>query len=179
MENSLLSPKQAGFRKNYGIYDPLIDLTSFIHHSFNNSSVTLCIYVDLAKAFNSLDTSILFYKLEKLGFKGNMLELLRSYIVGRRQVTLFDNTESSSGIISHGVAQGSVLEPLLFSIYMNNLPNVFKIMNTRMYADDTVLFCEIKKGQWKEKIKEVNKELESFSEWCKANFLTINVQKTR
>lgn len=92
---------------------------------------------------------------------------------------MFDGTKSSSESISHGVAQGSVLGPLLFSIYINDLPNVFKILNDRMYADDTVLFCEIKKGDGEKRIKEVNNELSIFSEWCKKFFLTINVQKTR
>lgn len=132
MKNSLLSPRQTGFRKFFGIYDPLIELTSYVHHGFNNGSSVLYIYVDLAKAFNSLDNRILLYKLERLGFKENILEVLANYVIGRKQIILFDDTTSSSGTISHRVAQGSVLGPLLFSVYMNDLPCIFRVLNIGM-----------------------------------------------
>lgn len=180
MENSLLSPKQSGFRKNYGIYDPTIDLVSFIHNSFNQRLNVLCIYIDMAKAFNSLDVNILLEKLYSLGFEGKELELLKSYSTQRKQITIFDGMVSSSGTVEYGVAQGSVLGPLLFSIYFNDLPNIFNKLQIRMYADDAVLYSAFDgSAKLDEFIAEVNAELDLFSIWCRANLLTVNTSKTK
>lgn len=179
-EFQLLSDKQAGFRKNYGIHDPTIDLLDFIHRSFNNRKQVLCIFIDMAKAFNSLSIPILLCKLKKLGFDGNMYNLLKSYSEERRQVTNFNGSISSSELVDFGVAQGSVLGPLLFSVYMNNLPLIFSKLNIRMYADDTVLFCEIDiKSNYKQVAQQINEELSSFEQWCRANLLTVNTDKSK
>lgn len=138
--NNLFSAKEAGFRRYYSVHDSLIDLIDFINRSFNEGKFVLCIYADLAKAFNSLNNSILINNLDKLGFKSNVLELLKSYTSGRAQVTNMNGYISESGFVEYRVAQGSVLGPLLFSLYMNDLPTIFKVLNVRMYADYTALF---------------------------------------
>lgn len=180
IKHSLLSPKQTGFRKILGIHDATIDLISFIHDRFNNKSEVLCIYIDMAKAFNSLDINILLLKLERLGFEGTFLNLLRSYSTERKQVTNFNGNISKSGLVEYGVAQGSVLGPLLFSLYMNELPTIFSVLEIRMYADDTVLFCEVNQSfRHDSTLEQINKELELFSTWCRANYLTVNTSKTK
>lgn len=133
-EHKLLSNKQAGFRWYYGVHDPLIDLTTFVNRNFNKGKIVLCIYVDLARAFNSLDNSIIVDKIEKLGFKDNMLQLLRDYTLNRKQVMNLDDNLSSVGTVKYGVAQGSVLWPLLLSLYMNNLPDIFNILDLRIHV---------------------------------------------
>lgn len=180
MEHKLLVTKQAGFRKNYGIHDPTIDLVKYVHDKFNGKKEVLCIYIDMAKAFNSLAINVLLRKLEKLGFDGNFLNLLKSYSTNRMQRTNFNGFMSKSGEVEFGVAQGSVLGPLLFSLYMNDLPSIFKSLDIRMYADDTVLFCEIDRdADLCTQIDKVNEELETFSHWCRANSLTVNTSKTK
>lgn len=180
MEHGLLSSKQAGFRKNYGIQDPTIDLIRFVHDRFNERKNVLCIYIDMAKAFNSLAIDILLAKLENLGFQGSFLKLLESYSTNRRQFTNFNGFLSKSGGVEFGVAQGSVLGPLLFSLYMNDLPTIFDVLDIRMYADDTVLFCELNRdGDIGRTVEKVNAELENFSQWCRFNFLTVNTSKTK
>lgn len=92
MEHELFTRKQSGFRKYYGIHDPTIDLVKFIHTQFNQKLFVVCTYIDMAKAFNSLDINILMYKLSQLGFGGKELELLQSYSRSRRQVTNLGGT---------------------------------------------------------------------------------------
>lgn len=95
-------------------------------------------------------------------------------------MTCFNGNISSRGQVDYRVAQGSVLGPLLFSIYMNDLPTIFKTLDIRMYADDTVLFCEVDySGNVADTMKKVNSELELFSLWCRSNFLTVNTSKTK
>lgn len=179
-EHNLLSTKQSGFRKHYGIHDATIDLVNFMHSRFNEKKHVLCIYIDMAKAFNSLSINILMAKLQRLGFDGKSLELLKSYSEQRKQVTNFNGDTSDVGSVEFGVAQGSVLGPLLFSVYMNDLPNIFVTLDIRMYADDTVLFCEIDpKLDLCSVVSKVNHELDLFGHWCRNNLLTVNTSKTK
>lgn len=178
--NELLSSKQAGFRRNFGVHDPLIDLVNFINLKFNESKYVVCVFVDLAKAFNSLNNNILLSKLYSLGVDGNTLQLLESYTKGREQVTNLNGSISDVGKMEYGVAQGSILGPLLFSIYMNDLPMFFKHMDVRMYADDTILFCELDTHDNPlGKIRNINDELSILNNWCRANSVTINADKTK
>lgn len=109
-----------------------------------------------------------------------MLKLLASYSLERRQCTNFNGTISEVTPVPHGVAQGSVLGPLLFNLYMNDLPDNFKILNIKMYADDTILYCEIDKSKNLEnRIKCINEELEILSTWCKVNKVTIYIEKSK
>lgn len=110
-EHKLLSDKQVGLRKFYGIHDATIDLVNFIHTKFNEKKQVLCIYVDMAKAFYALSIDILLEKLQRLGFEGKALELLKSYSENRRQVTILNGCTSEEGQVEFGVAQGSVLGP--------------------------------------------------------------------
>lgn len=128
MEYNLLSPKQTGFRKNFGIQDATIDLVSFVQERFNDKRM---FYVYTSTWPRSLDIGILLSKLESLGFEGTFLKLLKRYSTGRRQVTNFNGCISKVGTVEFGVAQGSVLGPLLFSIYMNDLPTIFTILDVR------------------------------------------------
>lgn len=101
----------------------------------------VCVFVDLAKAFNSLDCSILVKKLSKLGFSDNILYLLMDYLNDRKQMVNFNGLLSSLMKVDYGEPQGSVLGPMLFSIYINELPQFFNVLHVKMYTDDTAFFC--------------------------------------
>lgn len=180
LSNGLICTEQSGFRKNFGTFDPITELFSFVNRSFNERKMTLCIYIDMAKAFNCLDCNILAQKLYDLGFEGTFYNLLKSYLTEREQAVNFNGELSEMNSLSFGVAQGSILGPQMFSLYMNDLPKFFKHMTVRMYADDTIFFCDIDDTKnLANQIDLINGELEVLMDWCKYNRVTINVDKTK
>ena len=101
------------------------------------------IYIDLSKAFDTLDHSILLNKLNYYGICGVVNNLLHSYISNRYQYVDFNGSISSTKVVDTGIPQGSILGPLLFLIYINDLPRVSPLFNMVMYPDDTTLYCNL------------------------------------
>ena len=140
------------------------------------SEFTINIFLDLAKAFDVLDVNILLKKLEHYGFKNDALKWFKSYLTGRQQFVSLNGINSSKTIINHGVPQGSILGPILFILYINDLPNASTFF-TNLFADDTSLAksnCNLQ-----ELILESNLELEKAQNWFRANKLSLNVSKTK
>ena len=134
------------------------------------------IYIDLSKAFDTLDHSILLAKLNYYGVCGLENILFREYPSGRHQYVDYNDTKSETKSVSIGVPQGSILGPLLFIIYINNLPSVTPIFHMLMYADDTTLYCNLN-GVNSE--VNINNELSKISEWLLSNKLSLNIKKTK
>ena len=118
--------------------------------------------LDLSKAFDTVNHKILLSKLEKYGVRGNSLKLINDYLTNRKQVVHVNNTYSDQQSIVCGVPQGSTSGPLLFSIYINDLPNASKF-ETRLFADDTALF--LSNDDLKTLNKDVNYELLNIEAW--------------
>ena len=134
------------------------------------------IYIDLSKAFDTLNHGILLQKLKCYGITGSSIYLLQSYLSERCQYVEYNHHRSNTLPISTGVPQGSVLGPLLFLIYINDLPMVSDVFNMLMYADDTTLYCNINRNISE---IEINHELWKVSQWQAANKLSLNVGKTK
>ena len=133
------------------------------------------IMIDLKKAFDSVTHSILLHKLEHYGFCGNVFNLFSSYLSNRQQYVSVNNVNSSTQYIKYGVPQGSVLGPLLFLLYINDLGNSCD-STLRLFADDT---CVIAKGTSPAQLEQqLNHELKQIAAWINANNLTINPSKT-
>ena len=146
--NSFLFNKQFGFRAGHSTEHALLELIDQICDSFNDKNYFLRIFIDLSKAFDTVDHSILLKKLEHYGIKGRCLSWLQSYLSNRKQYTEFKqdnragNTELSNIIC--GVPQGSILGPLLFIIYVNDLCETSEFLKPTMFADNKNLFCKSK-----------------------------------
>ena len=133
----------------------------------------LTIFLDLSKAFVTLDHEILLHKLHYYGIHNTSLNWFRSYLLNRKQYVDFD---SDTCLISTGVPQGSILGPLLFNIYINDIINITKKCHIIQYADDTSLIYPMNEKNARQSLKT---ELEYLFEWLTLNKLSLNISKTK
>lgn len=134
--------------------------------------------MDLAKAFDCVNHDILLQKLDHYGIRGGAYGWMASFLSGRTQQVHVQNTLSSKGLISIGVPQGSILGPLLLSIYGNDLPNSVNACDINMYANDTELhFCHSQLGRVEQALR-IQSEIEQVSNWMAVNRLKLNVTKS-
>ena len=167
---------QFGFRKKYSTSMALIHLVNKITIAIDCKEITAGVFLDLSKAFDTIDHDILFAKLEHYGICGLALKWIKSYFSNRKQFVQFNRTCSSQQTIKCGVPQGSILGPLFFILYINDLPNASKLTETLIFADDTSIFYSHSDLNKLESI--MNAELENFDIWMKCNKLSVNVKKT-
>lgn len=173
---NLLSPHQFGFREGFSTELGLISFTDTIKHAIDTGNIVGAIFVDFTKAFDTINHHILLYKLEALGIRGPPLSLIRSYLTNRFQVVEINGRLSRPKLVIKGVPQGSILGPLLFLVYINDLPNCLKFTNSVLYADDTTIFAH--KNSLSEVIALLNSDLDNLTSWCTLNQLYINPSKT-
>jgi hypothetical protein len=148
-----------------------------ISKAFEKSQYLLGIFIDLSKAFDTVDHYILLQKLKYYGIKGTALKWLRSYLTNRKQFVISNDGYQNNYLdIVCGVPQGSILGPLLFLIYINDLNKASNLISI-MYADDTNLF--LSSSNIYELFTTMNKELKHISNWFKCNKLTLNINKTK
>ena len=174
-KNGLLSKRQFGFKKSVSTEMALCNVYEDLIKNSENDKITCSVFLDISKAFDSVDHEILLSKLQFYGVRGLPLELLRSYLNDRYQCTMVDGETSDFLPISCGVPQGSVLAPFLFSIFTNDLPNS-TIMETTLFADDACFNYGHKCPTLLQKI--VNTELEKISKWYYNNKLSLNADKS-
>ena len=180
----ILTEKQYGFRKKRSTELATLELIDNIIQDMEKGDLPICFFIDLSKAFDTLDHNILLKKLEHYGIKGNALKLFESYLTNRSQYVEYDGVKSDLLTILTGVPQGSVLGPLLFLLYMNDIMNASTIFKLILFADDTTIRTSlntIKNGKRNcRNISEiVNYELDRLNIWMKANKLSINIEKTK
>ena len=154
-----------------------MELTDKVLKDIDEKNISLAIFMDLSKAFDTLDHSILIKKLAHYGVKGSALEWFTSYLTGRSQYVEIDGVSSSILTLSTGVPQGSILGPSLFLIYMNDVPYCTKYFNFILYADDTTLNSTIQIPTMSP--ININNELAKVYDWLAVNKLSLNVKKTK
>ena len=140
--NDILFHNQYGFRRNNSTVFALIQITEKIKSSIDNGKFGCGIFIDLRKAFDTVNHNILLTKLEHYGIRDNMLSWFQSYLSNRKQYVSINGEQSESNEINCGVPQGSVIGPLLFLIYINDLPNISDVLKFYLYADDTNIYYE-------------------------------------
>ena len=134
------------------------------------------IFVDLSKAFDTLNHNILLQKLISYGIRGSVNDWFQSYLEDREQFVLLNDVSSNKRKITTGVPQGSILGPLLFSVYINDICKSSDLLRFILYADDTNIFYSCESVD--QLCDVVNRELQGVVQWFKANRLSVNLKKT-
>lgn len=174
----ILYKNQYGFRKGHSTSHPILHFLDKIYSSLNKNDpeYTLGVFLDLKKAFDTVNFEILIKKMEHYGFRGTSKRWFQNYLSDRVQYVTIDGSDSSPQKMLCGVPQGSVLGPLLFLIFINDLPNA-KDFFSLLFADDTTF--QMSSNNLPDLFSLANSELAKASLWFKANKLTLNVSKTK
>ena len=169
---------QFDFRKNHSTTHAISILVKKISQAFARKKATLGIFLDLSKAFDTIDHSILLSKLNHYGVRGNALKWFTSYLTGRTQQVKYTGILSTTTLeVTSGVPQDSNLGPLLSLIYINDLKNCLNDSDSLIFADDTSIFLQ--NNDIKNLFDAGNTELQLVDQWLIINRLSVNVSKTR
>ena len=175
-QNDILSPSQYGFRKAHSTQHAILDIVSTIQENMDKRLFSCGVFIDLKKAFDTVDHKILLHKLDHYGFRGVINKWFSSYLDGRTQTTQIGSFISKRKNTTCGVPQGSVLGPLLFLIYVNDIQESSDKLKFFLFADDTNAVYADKNLKSLETT--VNQELCKLFDWLTANKLTLNIKKT-
>ena len=174
---------QHGFRQKHSAEYAALELIDRIIIQLDKDEIPINIYLDLSKAFDTIDHIILIDKLKYYGVHGTNLNLFSSYLENRKQYTEIDNIKSNMLSITTGVPQGSILGPLLFIIYINDFAQASKMFNFLIYAYDTTLSRTLKlfSDNTHDRNFEslINEELVKINDWLRINKLSLNVVKSK
>ena len=174
--HEILFQNQFGFQKNNSAAHSMIEISEKIKETIDNGKFGCGIFIDLKKAFDTVNHDILISKLEHYGIRGSLLKWFESYLSNRTQYVFCNGVKSDIAHITCGVPQGSVLGPLLFLLYINDLPNISDKLQFFLFADDTNIYYE--SSDLLELEKTINHELKLLSLWLNLNRLALNVSKT-
>ena len=179
--NNLFSPQQYGFRKNSSTELAALELIDRLLAQLNSQMIPINFYIDLSKAFDSLNHEILLYKLSHYGVNGIFSTLLRSYLSNRKQYVTIGDVKSAVLSITSGVLQGSIIGSLLFNIYINNIIKSSAKFIFILYADDTTLNSTLESfGDTADEIQlSILNELQKVCKWLNLNQLCLNVAKSK
>ena len=175
-QNKSLHDMQYGFRSGRSCEHALLTAQNCILNSLNKKQISLLLLIDFSKAFDMVEHDVLLKKLECYGIRGVALQWFKSYLSDREQFVNVNNSKSSMKPLKYGVPQGSILGPLLFVIYINDMPNVSKLATFILYADDANIIIS---GTTMSEIEtELAKLTNDLVRWVDINGLKLNLKKT-
>lgn len=176
IKSNYLSKYQYGFRPSMGTDNAFAYVSKFLHENLDNSSPTVGIFLDLAKAFDTVDHKILLKKLTNAGIRGKLHNLLTNYLEDRKQIVKINQTLSNPCKLTTGVPQGTILGPLLFLIYINDIFSALPEGCVVSYADDTILL--VSGETWLKVEQKANEHLKKIYSWLGQNKLSLNLDKS-
>jgi len=174
--HNVFSTCQFGFMANSSTSDAILEFLNNLYESLDLKKLSMAVFLDLSKAFDTVSHDILIDKLEYLGIRGLPLEWFRSYLRDRKQYVSICGSHSTLCNVDCGVPQGSVLGPTLFLVYINDMSKCSNVLNFIHFADDTTVFCS---GECIDDVtSSINTELEKIVTWLNTNRLSLNLKKT-
>ena len=168
---------QSGFRTNHSTDLCLAQLIDFVATGMDKQMHTCVILVDLQKAFDTLDHGVLLEKMKYFGFRVPLVKWFESYLLNRKFLVCIDNAFSEAGALTCGMRQGSILGPLLFLLYVNDLPQSLSDAGSYLCVDDTCIFYQHEDVKKIENV--LNKEFSSLCQWFIDNKLSIHFGKNK
>ena len=176
-DNNILNSNQGGFRPGHSTISTVARLADIITQNTDMNQATIVSYVDLSNAFDTINHNIFLKKIKCLGFHPETVSWFENYLCGRSQAVTVNNCTSKSKPITCGVPQGSIIGPLAFLIYINDVTRVFQNCEALLYADDTVLISS--HTNFLIAISNLQNDLNSMVKWCDSNKLSVNYKKTK
>lgn len=176
-QNKILNREQFGFRKNCSTESAILNFLDDIYNSINKDLFSMAVFIDFSKAFDSINHRILLMKLEAYGVRGRSLNWFSSYLSARQQFVSIGSASSTLQSINNGVPQGSILGPILFNIYLNDIIHASSIPRYVIYADDTTVYYH--SSDITLLFRNMNNALAEINDWANVNKLTINLKKTQ
>ena len=178
LENiKFLSDNQHGFRKHHSTVHSIAQLTNYINAKMDKGLPTLAAFIDFRKAFDCVQHQILLGKLSTIGIDKRAIRWFESYLTDRKQRVLANNTYSTFQSVTQGVPQGSVLGPLFYIIYANDINKIIKSCKVALYADDTVLYTA--SANFNRSVGKIQSDMNALSQWCNLNGIRMNTEKTK
>lgn len=179
IRNNKLAAHQSGNRKLHSTETALLYVTDQLLQAMDNKKVSIMVLLDMSKAFDSIRHDILLSKLQNLDFSQGALDWFQSYLSNRQQCVRIGDAVSKVLPLEFGVPQGSILGPVLFTIYVNDLLSVPKRCLSASYVDDCKLYLSFSPAELPTSILALNEDLTRISQWCCKNSLLINPDKTK
>ena len=174
----LLDNYQSAYKQNHSTLTALLNITEDIYDALEDSEVTLLVLLDYSKAFDCANHRLILAKLKKLGFHGEALDWIHSYLSGRSQQVCTDDKTSTWKEMINGVPQGSILGPLLFTILISDIKTAISNGKYHLYADDTQIYYRCKVDSISETINKINQDLDKISNFSERNCLKLNNDKS-
>ena len=178
IENNLISENQSGFRPGDSTINQLLEITNEIYKSFENVKETRAVFLDISKAFDKVWHPGLIFKLKQNGVNGRLLECISNYLINRKQRVVLNGIDSPWESTLSGVPQGSVLGPLLFLIYINDLTNNISA-KMKLFADDSSLFMEVQNNNTIGTHDTLMRDLEVITNWANTWRMQFNPDITK
>jgi hypothetical protein len=176
-ENKILTSHQSGFRETYSCETALNFVIDEWSNSVSMQKYVVCVFLDFKRAFETVNRKLLLEKMSRYGFEGSTVNWFKDYLSNRMQNTKINNYISSHKKCDIGVPQGSVLGPLLFVLYINDIVSAVDFVKIRLFADDTLLYVEC--NNVNDGIDKINHDLVNIMDWLNYNSLALNVKKTK
>ena len=174
-----LSEHQSGNRKMHSTETLNLLITEKILKSMDDKELVAIVLLDLSKAFDSIDHALLLEKLKMLNVSDEAICWFKSYLTDRKQAVRIGSKISEKRKITHGVPQGSILGPILFNVYINDLPMAPEAGSLKSFVDDSKLFFSFSINEANSVVNKLNKDLQRVVAWCSLNSLLINPDKTK